>query len=284
MARHGHRCVREAEMYEKEWALDPSYVISGLKAKTAFLLNGHERRINGHAVQTPELRENGLNFLQRNIVKILLPRARKAVSRREKTKALSIGIQYRFKQAYRKLAGKMVADGLLSDADQIFFLTHREIAEAVNGTNRQHWINIARLRHEIYPQMKGLSFPDLSFGIPVPEEQQKEKETGELTGIPVSRGIAEGNVRLVRNLEEGRLLQKDEIMVARFTDIGWTPYYSIIAGLITEIGSPLSHGAVVAREYGLPAVVSMKGAMKHLKTGQRIRLDAIRGEVEFLSE
>jgi len=71
-------------------------------------------------------------------------------------------------------------------------------------------------------------------------------------------------------------------MVSKFTDIGWTPFYSVIGGLITEIGSPLSHGAVVAREYGLPAVVSMKGAMTSLKTGMRIRLNATRGEVTIL--
>jgi pyruvate,water dikinase len=83
-------------------------------------------------------------------------------------------------------------------------------------------------------------------------------------------------------MAEARLLKKDEIMVARFTDIGWTPFYNVVVGLITEIGSPLSHGAVVAREYGLPAIVSMKGAMSSLETGQTIRLDAIKGEVLLL--
>jgi len=71
-------------------------------------------------------------------------------------------------------------------------------------------------------------------------------------------------------------------MVASFTDIGWTPYFSIISGLITEIGSPLSHGAVVAREYGIPAVVGAKGARKFLHNGDRIRVDGKRGMVEKL--
>ena len=69
-------------------------------------------------------------------------------------------------------------------------------------------------------------------------------------------------------------------MVASFTDIGWTPYFSIISGLITEIGSPLSHGAVVAREYGIPAVVGAKGAKKFLITGDRVRLDGEKGLIE----
>ncbi|MEJ2594860.1 MAG: PEP/pyruvate-binding domain-containing protein [bacterium] len=282
--RHGHRCVREAEMYEKEWAQDPGYLISGLKAKTGFLLNGHQRKINGHAVAAPALKAHGLNWMQRNIVRHLLPKARKAVARRERTKALSISIQFRFKEAYRKLSEKMVAKGLLSDAGQIYFLTHQEIGKALHDSNNHFWRDTAEQRREIYPHMEQLSFPDLSFGIPVPEIEQENQNNGQLTGIPVSQGIVEGKVRLIRSLEEARLLQKDEIMVARFTDIGWTPYYSIIAGLITEIGSPLSHGAVVAREYGMPAIVSMKGAMNALRTGQHIRMDAVKGEVILLDD
>jgi pyruvate,water dikinase len=73
-------------------------------------------------------------------------------------------------------------------------------------------------------------------------------------------------------------------MVVSFTDIGWTPYFSLIAGLITEIGSPLSHGAVVAREYGIPAVVSAKGARSFIKTGDMVSLDGESGTVELVNE
>ena len=85
---------------------------------------------------------------------------------------------------------------------------------------------------------------------------------------------------LERREEDAEQLLEGEIMVASFTDIGWTPYFSIISGLITEIGSPLSHGAVVAREYGIPAVVAAKGAKKFLKTGDRVKLDGERGLIE----
>jgi pyruvate,water dikinase len=89
-----------------------------------------------------------------------------------------------------------------------------------------------------------------------------------------------GKVRIIHSLEEADQLQEGEIMVASFTDIGWTPYFSIISGLITEIGSPLSHGAVVAREYGIPAVVGVKGARNILKDGEEILLDADQGIIE----
>jgi pyruvate,water dikinase len=99
----------------------------------------------------------------------------------------------------------------------------------------------------------------------------------------VSQGVVVGKVRIVNSLADASSLKKGEIMVARYTDIGWTPFFSIISGLITEIGSPLSHGAVVAREYGIPAIVSMKGALQNLETGQKIKLDAVKGEVVIMS-
>jgi len=216
-------------------------------------------------------------------VKYFLPRARAAVARREQTKALAIAVQHRFKTAYRHLAQQLVKTGLLNDPDQIFFLTHQELGSLVRGEDQKKWLYIAEERRKLYPEMMQLSFPDLSFGIPVPEEPSLAGEKGKLTGIPVSRGIAEGKVRLVRSMEEARKLQEGEIMVSRYTDIGWTPFYSIINGLVTEIGSPLSHGAVVAREYNLPAVVSVKGAMNQLRDGQHIRLDAFTGKVEILN-
>ena len=279
--RHGHRCVREAELYEKEWAAEPTPVIEGLKTKTRFLVDGFKKKPNGYASRPVSLHENGLSWFKKKLVGYLLPKARKAVARREQTKAWSIGIQYQFKKAYRHLARLMVEKGLLDDEELIFFMTHQEIGELLSLEETKSYNEKAKARKKLYPEMQRLSFPDLSFGIPVPETEtdSKAKHSGNLVGIPVSQGIVEGKVRLVNNLEEARKLEKNEIMVAKFTDIGWTPYYSVISGLITEIGSPLSHGAVVAREYGLPAVVSMKGAMAILKTGQQIKLDAVKGEV-----
>ena len=86
-------------------------------------------------------------------------------------------------------------------------------------------------------------------------------------------------MHIVNSAEDANRLQKGEIMVAKFTDIGWTPYYSIVNGLVTEIGSALSHGAVVAREYNLPAIVNVKGATKVLKNGDHITMDATKGTI-----
>jgi pyruvate,water dikinase len=129
-----------------------------------------------------------------------------------------------------------------------------------------------------------LQFNEVCNGIPEPVEEEKEIEIldGQLRGIPVSSGVVKAKVRIVNNLDDAAYLQPGEIMVASFTDIGWTPYFSIVSGLITEIGSPLSHGAVVAREYGIPAVVGAKGAKQFLKNGIVVKLDGDRGIVEIM--
>ncbi len=283
LARHGHRCVREAEMREKEWALDPAPVVEGLKGKTAILLEG--KHISSPAKEEPfNFREDKeLTWFKRHLIEWLLPKARASVARREQTKALAILIQQRFKLAYRRLAKQMVNAGLLSDPDLIYFLTHKETGLLLRENSMEKYNLIAGKRRSLYSEMQQLSFPDISFGVPTPLDANQETAQGNLTGIPVSRGIAEGKVRLVYSLAEARMLKEGEIMVSRYTDVGWTPFYSIIKGMITEIGSPLSHGAVIAREYNLPALVSVKGAMNTLKNGQYIRLDAIRGEVEILN-
>jgi pyruvate,water dikinase len=238
----------------------------------------HERHETAHDIG------DALSHLPRLTQRILLamiPTARKAVARRETTKALSIKMVSTVRKGYRILAVNMVEAGLLDDTDQVFFLTHDELGQLLADQNPD-WRRKANKRRQLLPELDKLIFDEVCFGVPEPLEQQPETiiSAGQLKGIPVSRGTVEGPVRIIETLADADKLQEGEIMVASFTDIGWTPYFSIISGLITEIGSPLSHGAVVAREYGIPAVVGAKGAKQFLTTGVMVRLDGNKGIVE----
>ena len=284
MERHGHRGVREGELYETEWAKDPSSIIEGIKSKVRLHREEPGAKLPDKKNEKIEIDDDGLTSIQKMVLKRTIPGARKAVARREQTKAQAIGVQYRFKQAYRKLGKMMTNAGLLGDQDQIFFLLHEEIEELINSKEPEKLKILSRQRMEQYPLMKKLVFNDLSFGIPVPDESVVDIKDGNLAGIPVSHGLVEGRARLISKPEHASKLKPGEIMVVEFTDIGWTPFYSVAGGLITEIGSPLSHGAVVAREYGLPTVVSVKGAMDVIKDGQKVKLDAVTGVVEVLEE
>jgi len=281
LKRHGHRCVRESELREKPWEEHPLQLIQILQTKVKA---GEVRHIHKDLKKEKQEVLDHVTLLKRLILKSLLPVARKAVARREISKAYSIKMVSVVRKAYHVLACRMVEAGLLDDTDEVYFLTHEEIGELIMDNNPE-WKQKADRRRTQFPETDKLQFDEVCRGIPEPFEEEPEVmiTAGQLLGTPVSNGIVEARVRIIQTLEEADLLKEGEIMVASFTDIGWTPYFSIIAGLITEIGSPLSHGAVVAREYGIPAVVGAKGAKKFLKDGDLVRLNGDQGIIEKIS-
>ena len=282
IARHGHRCVRESELREKTWEENPQQLIQTLQTRVRV---GEVKHVKHDFTAEISIALGHLPFVKRRILQSMIPTARKAVARREITKALSIKMVSTIRKGYATLAAKMVEAGLLDEADQAFFLTHAEIGLLLSDHDEK-WKLKAGKRRKILPELDSLVFEEVSFGIPEPIAHEVDIviTEGQLKGIPVSSGIVEGVARVIHSLDDAEQLREGEIMVASFTDIGWTPYFSIIAGLVTEIGSPLSHGAVVAREYGIPAVVCAKGAKKFLRTGDLVRLDGNRGIIEKISQ
>lgn len=117
--------------------------------------------------------------------------------------------------------------------------------------------------------------------VPSGEYDRRSVPAGALIGVPVSPGVIEGRARVVSRLDEA-YVEKGDILVTHFTDPSWTPVFVTIAGLITEVGGEMSHGAVITREYGLPAVVGVEKATKLIKDGQRLRLNGTEGYVEVL--
>ncbi|MEO1435781.1 MAG: PEP/pyruvate-binding domain-containing protein [Bacteroidota bacterium] len=277
---HGHRCVKEAELREKNWAQEPSILLEMIRTQLRAPVQA--KKVNEPTFEKhKEEIFSRLKRRQKAVIKRILDKARDSVARREISKSACIRLQYKIKLGYLKLAQQLVTMNLLDDEDQIFFLQHDEIGQLVHDLHPT-WKNLAAQRRELHPVFESLTFEDINYGYPSPIEVEKQIEEGSLVGIPVSIGKTSGKIRIIRKLEDAHEIQPGEILVAQITDVGWSPYFSLISGLITEIGSPLSHGAVVAREYGLPAVVGVKGALKALKTGQLVELDGINGTVSVL--
>jgi pyruvate,water dikinase len=274
LARHGHRCIKEAEMRNKPWREDELPLMNYLQS----IINSPMKLVQSE--EKIDLRKE-FAFIRNPLLKrasiIFAKRARQAVVDREYTKSQLIQIIDLFKQQYARLAEMMMTANVLTDTDLIYFLMHTEIGKLIDGDTTL--LAVAERRRKAYAIQENLSFDDIYIGKPTADVFDVGQNDGVMKGVPVSNGECEGIVRVVYSIDDANKLQKGEIMVARFTDIGWTPYYSIVNGMITEIGSSLSHGAVVAREYGLPAIVNMKGATKLLKNGDRIRMDAGKGTV-----
>jgi pyruvate,water dikinase len=275
--------VRESELREKPWEEDQEHLVSMIQA--SLKAGPPSKSARDTAEDLRQLMQKQLTVTQRLFIRLVKRAARKAVANREMTKALSMRMVNETRKAYRSYATTLVAHGLLDDTDQIYFLTREEIGRLINDRDPAWKVKAAKRRAQL-PETAKLQFPLMNVGIPEPlEEEVPVTITGnQIRGIPVSRGAVKARARIVNSVAEAATLQPGEIMVVSFTDIGWTPYFSLIAGLITEIGSPLSHGAVVAREYGIPAVVSAKGARSFIKTGDMVALDGESGTVELVHD
>ena len=283
LAKHGHRCVREGELREKSWSEEPEKLLNLIRKR----FQGGDR-IEAGRTSYKEHRArilSGMSGIKGRILSRVLKSARAAVARREFTKSMAVKVQQKVKKAYLLLAEMMVARGLLEDEDQVFFLSHEELGLLLESGDAK-WKDLAEQRRVIFPDSFDLKFEDVNQGYPEPLSKDAHViriHGDSVKGLPVSAGLVEARIRIVEKLEDADTLEKGEIMVCQYTDVGWTPYFSLASGLITEIGSPLSHGAVVAREYGIPAVVNAKGALGFFKNGELVLLDGATGVIRKIS-
>ena len=274
LANHGHRGYRELCMRDPAWGEDPRSLVQSMQA-------GARARLAGAATHNAHHAAVDLHGLSRGL-RWLLPKAHNAVRRREHTKSHLVAVGHRFKLAFAHL-GKLLAEaGIIPDADLVYFFTFDELPVFVAAPNAE-MVKQAQRRRDALPFQQRLNFPEISVGAATPlQEQAMNVGEGKIAGRPASSGVVEGTARVAHTLAEAALLQPGEILVTPITDIGWTPYFSMIAGLVTDLGSAVSHGAVIAREYGLPCVVNSRVGTRAIKTGDRIRLDGDSGVVEIL--
>jgi pyruvate,water dikinase len=271
---HGHRGYRELCMRDPAWRDDPAPLIQSMQAAVhARLATGDHRHLQAADTDWPRL-SRGLRWV--------LPKAHNAVRRREQTKSQLVDLAYRFKSGFRHLGSLLVAEGKLPEADLVNFFSLEEMPEFIAHSNAAAVERACKRRNALEYQQRFV-FPEISVGIPQPLEPQiVERSDGVLVGRPAARGVVEGIARVAHTLAEAAQLQADEILITPITDIGWTPYFSMIGGLVTDLGSAVSHGAVIAREYGLPCVVNTRQGTRFFKTGDRVRLDGDSGRVELL--
>ena len=187
-----------------------------------------------------------------------------------------------YKQALLKEAEKLVQANILHDKEDVFYLSFEEMCEAVKANEVNY--KVINERKDDYKLHEKLTPPRVmtSDGELVTGAYKRENlPRGAIAGLAVSSGIIEGRARVILNLEDADLDERD-ILVTPFTDPSWTPLFVSAKGLVTEVGGLMTHGAVIAREYGLPAVVGVDRATTLIKDGQMIRVNGTDGYVEIL--
>ncbi|OQP39787.1 phosphoenolpyruvate synthase [Niastella yeongjuensis] len=187
-----------------------------------------------------------------------------------------------YKQALLQEAEQLVQASVIHEKEDIYYLTFEELREVIQ-THRLNYAIITQRKHD-YESYKKLTPPRVitSDGEMVTGAYKRTNlPANALVGLPVSSGIIEGRARVIVNMEEAEL-EEGDILVTAFTDPSWTPLFVSIKGLVTEVGGLMTHGAVIAREYGLPAVVGVENATQLIKDGQRIRVNGTDGYIEVL--
>lgn len=279
MKRHGHRAIREAEMRSKSWHMDEIALCSFLKS----IIESGTRETHKSKMADKNIQAllEGRKGALKHVIKYLVGQARRGVVNREYTKSKSIKVLDSFKTAYWHLGYLMEKEDVLPNKDLVFFLKHDELGELILG--KASLVKKAAARRRLLDEQMQYKYDEINVGRPRPKEEIYSADGADLLiGSSISRGKATGRARVVKCVEDANKLKKGEIMVAAFTDIGWSPYYSMIGALVTEVGSALSHGAVVAREYALPLVANIEYATKRIKTGDMISVDGTTGKVAIL--
>jgi len=176
----------------------------------------------------------------------------------------------------------LVQKGVIQNREDVYYLSLEEFRDAVHPGHLDCSVIAARI--EEYAAFEKMTPPRVmtSEGEVISGEYEAVDIPGQaLVGVPASSGVIEGRARIVLRMEDANL-EDGDILVTTFTDPSWTPLFLSVRGLVTEVGGLLIHGAAIAREYGLPAVVGVENATRLIEDGQRIRVNGTRGYVEIL--
>ena len=215
--------------------------------------------------------------------KRMIDRVRSFIGYREYPKYGMVNRYFVYKRALLEEAERLVQARVLAETEDIFYLRFEELDDVVRSQRADD--QLIRQRKEAFASYTALTPPRVltSDGEGVAGSYRRDDAPVDaLVGLPVYAGTVEGRARVIRDVADADL-QAGDILVTSFTDPSWTPLFVGISGLVTEVGGLMTHGAVIAREYGLPAVVGVPDATRLIRDGQRIRVDGKNGYVEMLS-
>ncbi|MGH7329703.1 MAG: PEP-utilizing enzyme, partial [Polyangiaceae bacterium] len=294
---YGDRAVREAELSTPRWREDVRPVLKMLRgalrgesreAETALLKTRAQADAEMHKL-LPRL-----SLVEQTLVRHLVARVQKSARLRERmrtwvTRVLGM-LREVFLDADRRL--QRIAPDLAEDTralssssspvaviPSVFFLTLDEVVQALQNA-RSDVAPLVRARRAEYARDQARPDPPATF-VGSPPTVMLPPLGGDLfRGLPASAGVVEGLARVLTSADQVDELEPGEILVVHTTDVGWTPTFLIAAGIVTELGGPLSHAAIVAREFGVPSVVNVDGATRAIRTGDKLRVDGDRGVVE----
>lgn len=292
LVKFGRRCPGEIDITNSRWSERPTLLIPAILGHMRSVKSGeHRRKFQVGAQEARETEKNVLHQLKGHpvrlrVMKRLIKLYRNLGALREHHKYFLITILDECKKVLMIQADNLAEKKVIIDRDDVYYLSLPEIIQLTKGEEIKELSQMIQSRKEAYIRQQTWTPPRVMTSegeVVTPRSNSRDIPKNALVGTPVSAGVIQGKARIVRKPEEAQL-NKGEILVAPFTDPGWTPLFQSAVALVTEVGGLMTHGSVVAREYGIPAVVGVDGALEKIKDGQIIRVDGTQGFVEIMEE
>ncbi len=293
MAHYGSRGSAEIDIYSPRWYEDPLPLLQVIASYLQKEAGSHrlqhqklvaEREAAAHRLLT-QARRGLFGRLRARLMRRLLHVVEHGGVLREHHKFLVVQHFRTIKEIIKNSAVQLTAAQKLTQPDDVWFLSWPELGALAGDDAPDVRAEVAKRRAD-FARFAKLTPPMVMTSdgeSPIVNYHVADAPPGALVGSPVSPGVVEGIVRVIHDPHQ-ETLNSAEILVAPFTDPGWTPLFINAGGLIMEVGGLMTHGSVVAREYGIPAVVGVRDATKKLQTGQRVRLDGNRGVIEIIGD
>ncbi|MGE4266825.1 MAG: PEP/pyruvate-binding domain-containing protein [Deferribacterales bacterium] len=272
---YGHRGVYEVDMYNPRFSEDASFIMDMVQQ---YAKNPPKPMKNNSEEAWAIVREK-VPFYLHGIIKKMVKQAGEDGANREMAKSVFARFSAVMRRVVLESGRRLAADGVLADADDVWFLTFEEMSDILLNGGREWVKNLTADRRTLYEYQKTLQTDDVYVegGYDVPET---ETDGSEMNGMSVSCGRATGEACVILHPAEGGSMKSGGVLVAPSTDPSWTPLFVDAAALVLETGGFISHGAIVAREYGIPAIMNIKRATDIIKSGEILFVDGWNGTVK----
>ncbi|MGW2813572.1 rifamycin-inactivating phosphotransferase [Streptomyces sp. NPDC001415] len=289
--RYGMRCVGEIDVTRPRWRERPTTLVPVILDNVRNFEPGAAERRFEQGLRKAQKKEQDVLYRLRALpdgdqkadeTKRMIDQVRTFIGYREYPKYGIVSRYFVYKRALLEEADRLVEAGVLPDREDIYYLTFQELHDVVRSNQVDG--RLIQQRKDAFRSYQALTPPRVltSDGEALTGAYRRDDvPAGALVGLPVSAGTIEGRARVVLDMADADL-EAGDILVTPFTDPSWSPLFVSIAGLVTEVGGLMTHGAVIAREYGLPAVVGVEQATRLIRDGQRIRVHGTDGYIEIL--
>ena len=282
LTEYGHRGIYEAEVMNSRWREDPTYLLNIIRNTMDTVdVSTIKARQKEKADKAWQVIKQKVPLHRRLLVKIFLKQALKGAELREMAKSVYVKLYEPGRMIYQEIGRRLVERGIIEKQTDIYYCVLSEIFSIILG----YWdgnglIVLVAKRKAERKAMEAFSPPDLIIDdAPKFAEPVTCSSGNELIGLGVAAGRASGTAKLIYHPDNGEKLQAGDVLVAPSTDPGWTPLFLRASAIVMETGGFLSHGAIVAREYGIPAVINIPGILRRVKDGQFITVDGDEGKV-----